>query len=263
MALKILMCKPTYFDIEYEINAWMDMGNPVDPAEAMRQWQQLKQTYEKLGFAIEEIEPVKGLPDMVFTANGALVVDGKVALPNFRYPERQPETEHFRAWFEAHGYTNLILPKHHFEGEGDALVLNGKILAGWGYRSTYEAHQELAAYFDREIVSLHLINDRFYHIDTCLSILSERAIAFYPGAFDEASQTILRSLVPTVIEASQADAEAFGLNAMSDGHHVVCSDRAPAFHEQLKTAGFEPLPTSISEFQKSGGGVKCLTLTLR
>ena len=261
--MRVLMCKPEYFDIEYEINAWMSVDNKVDTERARQQWQQLHDQYKKLGFEIELIVPVKGLPDMVFTANGALVIDGKVALPRFRFSERQPETAHFEKWFEEHGYEQRMQPKANFEGEGDALVLDGKILAGWGFRSSREAHTELAEYFGREVVSLHLVDDHFYHIDTCLAILSEHAIAFYPAAFDEESQQRLRSLVPTVIEASDADARAFGLNAMSDGQHVMCSDRAADFHEQLKAAGFTPVPTPISEFQKSGGGVKCLTLTLR
>lgn len=260
---RVLMCRPDYFDIEYEINAWMDINNQVDTARAQAQWETLRAHYDQLGIEIELIEPVKGQPDMVFTANGALVIDGKVALPHFRYPERRPETEYFKKWFDTNGFNELILSKHYFEGEGDALVLNGKILAGWGFRSAREAHAELADFFGRQVISLRLVNERFYHIDTCLSILSEDAIAFYPGAFDEASRQTLRGLVKTVIEAEEPDAAAFGLNAVSFDGKVICSDRATGFHRQLQRAGFEPVLVDISEFQKSGGGVKCLTLSLR
>lgn len=263
MALKVLMCPPDYFDIEYEINAWMSVGNQVDKAIASRQWQALYDIYQDLGIVVEEIKPIQDLPDMVFTANGALVIDGKVVLPKFRYVERRPETAHFQRWFEANGFKDLKIPEHYFEGEGDALVLNGKILAGWGFRSDRKAHAELAEFFQREVVSLHLINDHFYHIDTCLSILGEDAIAFYPAAFDEESCSILRSLAQTVIEVSRTDAEAFGLNAVSYQDKVICSERAVGFHLQLQRVGYEPITVDISEFQKSGGGVKCLTLTLR
>lgn len=261
--MQVLMCQPDYFDIEYEINAWMDIRNQVNKRVARKQWRTLKHHYEKLGIKVELIEPVPELPDMVFTANGALVVDGKVALANFRYRQRRPETKHFGQWFESNGYKKFLEPKHYFEGEGDALVLNGKILGGWGFRSDRAAHGELADFFEREVVSLHLINERFYHIDTCLSILNDQAIAFYPAAFDAESQKRLRSLCPTVIEAGKADAEAFGLNLFSNGESVVCSDRARDLHRQLQAAGFIPVPVDISEFQKSGGGVKCLTLSLR
>jgi N-dimethylarginine dimethylaminohydrolase len=257
------MCEPTYFDIEYVINAWMDVDNRVDRPRAARQWQALGDIYRRLGMEIETIEPVKGLPDMVFTANGALVIGGKVALPNFRHGQRRPETNHFADWFLDHGYRSFHKPRGFFEGEGDALVLGDRVLGGWGFRSDRAAHAELAEFFGCEVVSLHLINDHFYHIDTCLSILSDAAIAFYPAAFDENSQKVLRGLAKTVIEVGKSDADAFGLNAMSDGRHVVCSDRAKGFHRQLKIAGFEPVPVDISEFQKSGGGVKCLTLALR
>lgn len=261
--MRILMCKPTFFDVEYEINAWMHKSNPVDRQAAAKQWEDLHSKYLELGFDIELIEPVEHLPDMVFTANGALVIDGKVALPRFRFPERQPETEHFRKWFESNNFSELLMPDNDFEGEGDALVFGDKILAGWGFRSDRDSHAELSQFFDRKVVSLHLINQHFYHVDTCLAILDNHTLAYFPDAFDEEAQALVHEVAERVIEVNEDDAKAFGLNAMSDGKNVVCSDRATGFHKQLEEAGFNPIPTPISEFQKSGGGVKCMTLSLR
>ncbi len=129
----ILMCPPTYFDIEYEINPWMHKDNQVNEAEAAKQWRALYDTYTgRLGWTVQLIEPVQSLPDMVFTANGGLVYGGKVILPHFRYPQRQPETEVFKNWYQAAGYQQIYYPQNFFEGEGDALIFNNRYLLGAG-----------------------------------------------------------------------------------------------------------------------------------
>jgi N-dimethylarginine dimethylaminohydrolase len=260
---RVLMCAPTYFDVSYSINPWMHLEAQPDPERTKAEWFVLNADYEKFGIAIELIKPIKGLPDMVFTANGGLVIDGKVMLARFRYRQRQPETEHFRKWFEQAGYKDIRLPEHDFEGEGDALVCGDLILAGHGFRSDERSHQELAKYFKKDVVSLKLVDPRFYHLDTCLSVLNDTTIMFYPAAFDAMSEDRIRQSVPNIIEAEPDDALAFGLNAVSDGKNVMMSHRAEGLMEQLRLTGFNPVPVDITEFKKSGGGVKCLTLELR
>jgi N-dimethylarginine dimethylaminohydrolase len=260
----ILMCPPEYFDIEYEINPWMHTSDPVNPSEAARQWRHLHHIYtEKLGWDVQTIDPVEGLPDMVFTANGALVVNGKVVLPTFRHPDRQPETAKFREWFEAHGYQDFLQTKYDNEGEGDILYWNGKLFAGYPWRTTKEAHHEIAEFLGVEVINIQLADARFYHLDTCLTIVSDDTVALWPQAFTEASLKAIRQTVPNVIEASDEDALVYGLNAMSDGQNIVLSDRATGLIHQYRERGMTVYPTPISEFQKSGGGVKCLTLELR
>ena len=262
--MQILMCPPKFFDIEYEINPWMDTDNQVNQKLAAKQWQQLYHTYtEKLGWDVELIEPIKGLPDMVFTANGALVIDGKVSLPTFRAPDRQPETKYFKKQFEDKGYTEFLTPKYDFEGEGDALVWNDVIFAGYPWRSDKACHRELKEFFGKKVVNVQLTTDSFYHLDTALTIVDAETVALYPPLFTEDSLTRIRETVPHVIEATKANAYAYGLNAMSDGHNIVLSDRATGLIEQYKKRGMHVYPVPISEYQKSGGGVKCLTLELR
>jgi len=260
----ILMCAPEFFDIEYEINPWMDTDNRVDTKLAGSQWQKLYKTYtETLGWDVQLIDPVKNLPDMVFTANGALVIDGKVALPRFRYTERQPETEYFRRWFESAGYRDIFLPHNDFEGEGDALVWNGLIFAGLGLRSAKASHHELAEFFSKKVIGLELKDARFYHLDTCLTIVNDNTVALWPKAFSEESLAKIHELVPNVIEATDEDALVYGLNAMSDGNNIVIPEGAHGLIRQYEENGMTVLSTPITEFQKSGGGVKCLTLELR
>ncbi len=259
----VLMCPPTYFDIEYEINPWMHQDDQPAEDTAANQWQKLYKIYtERLGWHIELAEPVKGLPDMVFATDCCLMIDGKVMLSNFRYPERQPETEQFRKWFEQAGYKELKQAKHKFEGGGDTMKFGDKIIAGYGFRSDHEAHKELESYFEREVISLKIVDERFYHLDTSLAVLDDKTVAYFPGAIDQASRKLLKSKVPNLIEATEEEAMGFGLNAVSDGRHVICSDESGSLLEKFRQAGFEPISTPILEFRKSGGGVKCLTLEL-
>jgi N-dimethylarginine dimethylaminohydrolase len=262
MAKTILMCAPEHFDIEYEINPWMHIENPVDVALARRQWQRLHATYRDLGWVVELIEPIAHLPDMVFTANGGLAIDGKVALPRFRHPERDGETEHFRSWFAARGYETFV-PRHDFEGEGDALLWNDVIFAGYPWRSDKAAHAEIAEFFGRRVVSLQLTDARFYHLDTALTVVDTDTVALYAPAFTEDSVRAVREMVPHVIEAHASDAFAYGLNAMTDGARIVLSDAADGLIALYRERGLDVLPTPVSEFRKSGGAVKCLSLELR
>ena len=258
------MCAPKFFDIEYEINPWMHTDNPVDHGLAAKQWDELYTTYsEKLGWNVSLIEPENGLPDMVFTANGALVHGKKVVLPTFRQPDRQPETAKFEAWFRGQGYTEIYTPKYDFEGEGDALFWNDILFAGFPWRSDKPGHAEIADFLGVRVVSLQLTDPRFYHLDTALTIVNDTTVAVYPKAFSEDSLKMLREIIPTVIEATDEDAVAYGLNSASNGKKIVIPEGAVNLQEKYRSLGMEVFPIPISEFQKSGGGVKCLTLFLQ
>lgn len=263
MPKNILMCAPDFFDIEYEINVWMHQENQVTEETAEDQWQKIYKIYtEKLGWNVKLIEPVKGLPDMVFATDCCLMIDNKILLSSFRYPERQPETEHFAKWFRGNGFSQMKKAKNFFEGGGDNLVCGDKILAGHGFRSAPEAAGELREYFDREVVSLKIVDPRFYHLDTSLAVLSDDTVASYLPALDEASQKRLKAAIPNVIEATLEEAQGFGLNAVSDSHTIITSNESKSLITKYREAGFDVIGTPILEFRKSGGGVKCLTLDL-
>lgn len=263
MSKKVLMCRPDFFDIEYEINVWMHQEDQPSGQTAQQQWNLLYGIYtDKLGWDIQLIEPVKGLPDMVFATDCCLMIDDKILLSSFRYPERQPETEHFEKWFRANGYTEMKKSANLFEGGGDNLICGDKILAGHGFRSAAETADELRTFFDREVVSLKIVDPRFYHLDTSLAVLSDDTVASYLPALDELSQQRLRQAIPNVIEATLEEAQGFGLNAVSDGHTVITSSENQSLLGKYRGAGFEVIGTPILEFRKSGGGVKCLTLDL-
>jgi N-dimethylarginine dimethylaminohydrolase len=258
-----LMCPPAHFAVTYAINPWMRPDEPADAALALRQWDRLRQIYLELGHEVRVIAPVDGLPDMVFAANGATVLAGTVLGARFRYPERAPEGPAYLDWFRANGWPDVRVPAYFNEGEGDILVAGQTLLAGHGFRTDLGAASELAEVFGMRVVSLRLVDPRFYHLDTALCVLDATTAMYYPAAFDDAGRAALGSLFPELIEAKDEDAEVLGLNAVSDGHHVVLAAQATGLARQLSARGFAPVPVDMSELLKAGGGAKCCTLELR
>ncbi len=195
---RYLMCRPEHFTVSYSINPWMEPSRPTDTAKAVRQWQALHDAYVALGHEVELIDPVPGLPDMVYTANGGFIVGGRALGVRFRVDERRGEERPFMDWFAAHGF-EVVEPVEVQEGEGDFLLVGDTILAGTGFRSVGDSHRELARVFEREVVSLRLVDPRFYHLDTAITVLDpvegpggvERAnIAYLPSAFDDGSRRV-------------------------------------------------------------------------
>ncbi|MQA08244.1 MAG: amidinotransferase [Pseudonocardiaceae bacterium] len=257
------MCPPRYFAVEYSINPWMDPSQPVDVERALAQWHELRETYLRLGHTVEVIEPQPGLPDMVFAANSGTVIDGRVLGARFRSTQRAPEAEHFRRWFVEHGYRDLVMPNAINEAEGDFAWTGTVLLAGTGFRTDAAAHAEAQEVLGVPVVSLQLIDPRYYHLDTALLVLDADTIAYYPEAFSPGSRRVLRRLFPDAVLGTDADAACLGLNGVSDGGNVVLPMEATGLAERLAERGYRPVPVDISELRKSGGGPKCCTLELR
>lgn len=262
-----LMCPPEHFAVSYAINPWMDITVPVDRDLAMRQWSALRATYEQLGHRVDVIDAAPGLPDMVFAANGGLVVGGRALGARFTHPERQDEGPAYLRWFagavEAGDLTEAVEPRATNEGEGDFLVVGDLVLAGHGFRTDPGAHGEVQELFGRPVIGLHLVDPHYYHLDTALAVLDDSSVAYYPGAFSPGSLEVLRRLFPDAVLASAEDAAVLGLNAVSDGRHVVLPTAARALGDQLRARGYEPIGVDLSELLRAGGGVKCCTLELR
>jgi len=262
MSRRYLMCRPTYFAVDYAINPWMDPAAPVDAELAVAQWTRLHELYLSLGHTVELIDPVPGLPDMVFAANGATVVDGKVYGAQFRHPERADEGPAYLEWFARNGF-DVHPAKSVNEGEGDLLLAGRFILAGTGFRTEHAAHAEAQELFGRPVITLQLVDPRYYHLDTALTVLSADNVAYFPGAFSAGSREVLRRLYPEAVLATAGDAAVLGLNAVSDGHRVVLPSAAGRLAEALASKGFQPVPVDVSELHKAGGGPKCCTLEVR
>lgn len=260
---RYLLCPPEHFEVAYAINPWMDPARPIDRRRALAQWSELVATYRRLGHRVEVVQPEVGLPDMVFAANGGLVIDGRVLASRFRHTERAPEADAYLAWLRRHVDVDALRPRHTLEGEGDVLVVGEVLLAGHGFRTDLEAHAEVAAWSGREVVSLELIDPRYYHLDTCLGVLDERTIAWFPDAFAPIAQAELRRRYPEALEVDADEAALLALNVVSDGRHVIVPPEAARFATALERAGFVPVPVDLSELRAAGGGAKCTTMELR
>lgn len=253
------MTPPAFFAVEYSINPWMDIGAPVDARTAQAQWERLYQTYLRLGHSVDLVDPVPGLPDMVYAANGGLIANNTAVAARFRFAERAAESTAYADWMSSIGY-QPVQTRHVNEGQGDLLVVGEIILGAYGFRTDARAHPEIAAALRMPVISLELVDPRFYHLDTALTVLDDHTIAYYPPAFSAAAQGQLRALFPDAILVGSADAYVLGLNAVSDGLHVVHPAAASGFATQLREAGFEPIGVDLSELLRGGGSIKCCTL---
>jgi N-dimethylarginine dimethylaminohydrolase len=257
------MCRPTYFDVCYSINPWMHPGKPTATPLAVTQWETLRQIFLDLGHRVDELTPLPGLPDMVYTANGAVARDGIALVARFRHEQRDAESAAYLQWFAAQGYQVVRQAELINEGEGDYLVAGARVLAGSGFRTDIGAHGETQEMLGLPVIGLRLVDPRYYHLDTALAVLDDDEIMYYPPAFSPGSRAVLRDLYPDAIIAADADAEVFGLNAVSDGRHVVLPTAAVGLAAKLRDRGYEPIGVDLSELLKGGGGAKCCTLELR
>lgn len=259
----ILMCPPDFYGIEYEINPWMSRSRQSDAETSRNQWQALKNLLVSLGAEVRLLRPVKGLPDFVFTANAGLVWRDRVFLSQFRHEARQGETVLDDEWFQSQGFFTVKVPgTWSFEGAGDALFCGETLFAGYLIRSDAGALQWLAGEIGCRVIPLQLVDNYYYHLDTCFCPLTEDLAIYYPPAFDEYARTALREHIPNLIPVQAEEARRFALNAVVVGKHVVLNTGCPNLEADLESHGYEPHPTELGEFIKAGGSAKCLTLRL-
>jgi N-dimethylarginine dimethylaminohydrolase len=257
------MCPPDYYGIEYEINPWMDRRVGAEPTESRKQWSALYETLVDLGVQVDLMEPVEGLPDLVFTANAGIVYHDLFLSSRFRFGVRQGETPHFDAWFAAHGFrVESLPPAFMFEGAGDALFCGETLFAGYRFRSDARSHQWVGERLGVEVLPMELVDPRFYHLDTCFCPLAEGSAIYYPGAFDDYGRSVLADRIEHLIPVSAEEAVSFSCNAVVVGRCVVLNEGAPKLARDLDGAGFSPIPLRLTEFIKAGGSAKCLTLRL-
>ena len=265
--IRILMCAPNHYDVDYVINPWME-GNihKSSRQKAVEQWSKLNHALNDIA-QVDLVEGQQGVPDMVFTANAGLVLGNNAVLSRFYHPERQGEEPHFKKWFADNGFKVFELPKDlPFEGAGDALLdREGRWLwAGYGFRSELDSHPYIAKWLDIEVLSLRLIDDRFYHLDTCFCPLTGGYILYYPAAFDSYSNHIIEKRVPESkrIAIAEPDAVNFACNAVNVQQTVVMNKASDSLKQRLADVGFQVIETPLTEFLKAGGAAKCLTLRI-
>lgn len=261
--MKILMCRPDYFGVEYEINPWMHIEHQVDHQSAIKQWENLYQTIKNCGANVELVSPITGWPDMVFTANAGLPYRDKIILAHFKHKERQGEVPYFKQWFTDAGFNvvNGALQSPYFEGAGDALPAGDKLFAGYGFR-TEKHFYEQASYLDQDkIVYCELADPYFYHLDTCFCPLNDKLAIWYPNAFTPESQKRMAEAIE-LIPVREEEAKRFACNAVVLGQHIVLPTECPHITSELEKRGFTVHACNMNEYLKAGGACKCLTLRL-
>jgi N-dimethylarginine dimethylaminohydrolase len=251
-----LLCRPEHYGINYSINPWMNIHNSADTDKAVEQWNSLKSKIEELNGSVQLVKSISGLPDMVFTANAALILkNGTVLLSKFTHPERSGEEDLFEAWFVENGHTVIRTDKS-FEGAGDALYLGDTLVGGYGFRSDPEVYLDLTS------TVVRLVDPYFYHLDTCFCPLQDMDYMIWAGAFDNSSLSMIRNLGGSEISIPENEARLFACNAVRIGKNVILPAGCPETESLLAQKGYLTHPLEMSEFIKSGGACKCLTLVI-
>ena len=260
---QVLMCQPTHFNVVYDINPWMTGNqNFVDLEHALQQWNILYAMIRSCA-EVRLVDPDKTCPDMVFTANAGFHYGKKnVILSKFKYEQRRQEERLFEHWFESHDY-RIHTVEHSFEGQGDMLEdADGRVWLGTGFRTDYNVINEIENLLECYVHQVNLINPHWYHLDTCFCPLPNGELLWYPGAFDTASQELIRNSFDTTIDVCEEDARLFACNSVCLYNNVftpVCSDLVGIM---LKKLGYDHRMFDLSEFIKAGGAAKCLVMDI-
>lgn len=261
---KLLLCPPTHYDIEYEINPWMHVENKVDQSSVHKEYEALKAAYQKLGIAFAEIEQAQGLPDMVYSANFGFPIGNIFIKSNYKFDERKKEADYAADYFEKQGFEVKSLPEEiAFEGQGDLLTVGGNFFYGWGKRSDIEAKPYLEELLGKKLIDFKLVNPFYYHLDTCFAPLNEETVAINPVSFEQEGRERIYKLFPNVIEVSTEDNHLIACNLVVVDNTIVI---AKGISQQLKDTftkyGFSTHEVPTNEYRKGGGSVKCLTLEI-
>lgn len=260
--MKLLMCHPDFYGIEYEINPWMDKNIDANSATASKQWRGLYETLLGCDAQIELVSPAQGWPDMVFTANAGLFYKNKIILAHFKHKERQGETPYFKAWFAQAGYEVIAgsetLP---FEGAGDALQAGDTLFAGYGFRTDRRFYEQISYFDQSKIVFCELVDPHFYHLDTCFCPLNDSQAIWYPQAFTPETQKRMANAIE-LFAVTAEEASCFACNAVVLNKNIVLPTGCPQITATLNRLGFTVHACEMGEYLKAGGACKCLTLRI-
>ncbi len=258
------MCPPDYYEVAYEINPWMHVERKVDSKKAAWQWRAYFDLLTStLQIKVELLKPVKGLPDLVFTANGGLVRKRTFVRGNFRHRERKGEEVHFETWFKKKNYLVKTIDRPFcFEGEGDALFMGDELYTGFHFRSDVEAHDAVSGLLKTSYFALELSDKRFYHLDTCFAPLNDKSALVYLPAFEPYAQLVLLENIPDPIKVSEKEALNFACNALVLDQNIILPEECPQTTKELEKRGFRVYPLAFSEFMKAGAAAKCLVLRI-
>lgn len=262
-----LMVDPAEYDVTYSINPWMQPGRGVDRDRARRQWEAIRDALRALGVQVEVLDAVAGLPDMVFAANAGMVHGDTAIVSKFRYLQRRGEEEIFRAWFESKGYrVHTLNDGAVWEGQACTTWLGDRLLCSTGDRANPQAYRDLADIWGlapERMRLVTLVDPYFYHLDIPFCPLDAETCLICPAAFERADYEWIKRCLPGAIEVPRQEAAQFWCNAFAlDGHILMQQGVSPELRRKLAALGYRVIELDVSEFIKSGGGIKCLILRI-
>jgi N-dimethylarginine dimethylaminohydrolase len=259
---KVLLCPPTHFDVVYEINPWMHKEIQPDKKKALESYTQIKEKYRELGVEVFEIPQVKGLPDMVYTANVGYLRNSTFIRANFKYEQRRKEADYAERYIEKHFDAETVaLPDDvYFEGQGDLLTDGERFFFGWGKRSDKKAIPYLEDFLNNSVIDFELVNPFYYHLDTCFAPLTHDIVVINPKSFTEEGKKKVYKSFKHVIEASEEDNKALVCNLVHiDKTIIVGQGITTDLKDKLGKFGYNIFEVPMIEYLKGGGSVKCCT----
>jgi N-dimethylarginine dimethylaminohydrolase len=261
---KILMCPPNYFDVEYEINPWMNKDNKVNRVAVLNTYSAVKSVYDAVGFPVYEIEQEKGLPDMVYTANIGYAEGNVFLRSNFKHPERRKEPKLAADFLKQNGFEIHTVPEEiFFEGEGDVIRSDKKYFMGHGKRTDPRAKKYLEETFKKEFIDLELIDPYYYHLDTCFAPLNDDVVVINRKSFTPEALGKIEKSFNKIIDTNDQDNKVLACNLVVAGNVVVLGKGiSPELSENIKKEGFEVREIDMSEYMKGGESVKCITFEI-
>lgn len=266
MINKLLLCTPSYYDIEYCINPWMDLNNRVNKKKAWMEWERLIQTFKSLNVEISTIEGQPNLPDMTFAGDCGMFLDGTFLASNFKHQERKPERDHYVKWMRDNGYSVAEIPSDIvFEGLGDVIYDGAKIVFGHGPRSSAVSLDYIRKTFPQieVLAEVEIKDDAFFHLAMAAGLLNDKTIIYYPPAFTEKSIEVIKKTFPNAIAVGEQDArEYFVCNNVPIGNKVIMDNCTTDLEKKLNELNFEVVKCDVGEFKKSGASLRCLVLSL-
>jgi N-dimethylarginine dimethylaminohydrolase len=260
---RVLLCPPTYFDVEYEINPWMHKEIQPNSQKTMAAYKNIKALFKEFKCDVYEIEQVKGLPDMVFTANFGNVKNSTFLKANFKFDQRKKEADYAEDYLATNfDFDTISLPEEiYFEGQGDLLTDGERNFFGWGKRSMIEAKPYLEDFLNGSVIDFELVDPYYYHLDTCFAPLSPSLVVINPRSFKDDGLKKIRSCFENVVEASEDDNKVIACNLVHIGKEIVIGKGiTPKFKEKLSKFGYTTHEVDMAEYNKGGGSVKCCTL---
>ena len=255
---KILLCKPTHYDVVYSINPWMTNGY-VNKTLALKQWNQMRSLLSVFDLDVKVMEQNSALPDMVFVANAGMVYKNNFISSNFKHKQRRKESVHFKDWFLKEGYNIITVPKRlSFEGCGDAIVHGDNLIAGYGFRTDLGALKYIAKKLELNLIYLKLLDERFYHLDTCFSIIDDDLAIYNPNAFSK--HTIEKLSNFELLPVTTEEANNFACNSIVFNKTIFMPSDNDRIADILSERGYQVYQIDTSEFLKSGGSLRCMCL---